>query len=121
LTLLLVAIGLYGILSYSVGRRTTEIGVRMALGAEHSTVVRMILRESFVLVAVGIVIGIPVALASARVASSVLSDLLFGVKPNDPFNLVFAIAVMVGVSLTAGFIPARRAARVDPMTALRSE
>ena len=121
LTLLLVAIGLYGILSYSVGRRTTEIGVRVALGAERSTVVAMILRESFVLVAFGIVLGIPVAIVSTCAASGVLSDLLFGVKPADPFSLGFAIAVMVGVSLMAGFIPARRAARVDPMTALRSE
>ncbi len=121
LTLLLVAIGLYGILSYSVGRRTMEIGVRMALGAQHSTVVRMILRESFVLAAIGIVIGIPVALGSTRAASVLLSDMLFGVKAADPFNLAFATAVMVGVSLMAGFIPARRAARVDPMIALRSE
>ena len=121
LTLLLVAIGLYGILSYSVRRRTTEIGVRVALGAERSTVVAMILRESFVLVAFGIVLGIPVAIVSTCAALGVLSDLLFGVKPADPFSLGFAIAVMVGVSLMAGFIPARRAARVAPMTALRSE
>jgi predicted permease len=121
LTLLLVVIGLYGILSYSVERRTKEIGVRMALGAEHSAVVRMILRESFVLVTVGIVTGIPVALGSTRAASVLLSDLLFGIKPADPFNLAFATAVMVGVSLVAGFIPARRASRVDPMLALRSE
>lgn len=81
----------------------------------------MILRESFVLVAIGIVIGVPVALVSTRAASRVLSDLLFGVKPADPFNLVFAIPIMVGVSLMARFVPARRAAHVDPMTALRSE
>jgi len=98
-----------------------EIGVRMALGAEHSSVVAMILRESFVLVVVGIVIGIPVALLSARAASTVLSDLLFGIKPGDPFTFMLAILIMVGASLIAGFIPARRAARVDPMTALRSE
>jgi predicted permease len=121
LTLLLVAIGLYGILSYSVGRRTREIGVRMALGAEHPSVVAMILRESFALVAVGIVIGLPVAVISARAASTVLSDLLFGIKPGDPFTFMLAIFIMVGISLIAGFIPARRAARVDPMTALRSE
>lgn len=98
-----------------------EIGIRMALGAEHSSVVAMILRESLVLVAIGIVIGVPVALVSSRAASRVLSDLLFGVKPADPFNLGFAIAIMVGVSLMAGFVPARRAAHLDPMTALRSE
>ena len=121
LTLLLAAIGLYGILSYSVGRRTMEIGVRMALGAEHSSVVAMILRESFFLVAVGIVIGIPVALISARAASTVLSNLLFGIKPGDPFTFMLAILIMIGVSLIAVFLPARRAARVDPMTALRSE
>jgi len=90
LTILLVAIGLYGILSYSVGRRTMEIGVRMALGAEHSSVVAMILRESFVQVAVGIVIGLPVAFISARAATTVLSDLLFGIKPADPFTFMLA-------------------------------
>ena len=121
LTLLLAAVGLYGILSYSVGRRTTEIGIRMALGAEHSSVVAMILRESFVLVAVGIVTGIPAALLSARAASTVLSDLLFRIKPADPLNFIFAIGTMVAVALFAAYAPARRAARVDPMAALRSE
>jgi len=121
LTLLLAAIGLYGILSYSVGQRTMEIGVRMALGAEHSSVAAMILRESFVLVAVGSLLGIPVALVSARAASTVLSHLLFDIKPADPFNFMLALATMVAVAMLAGYLPARRAARVDPMTALRSE
>lgn len=121
LTLLLAAVGLYGIMSYSVGRRTTEIGVRMALGAQQSAVLAMVLRESFVLVTSGILIGIPVALASAHAASSVLSNLLFGIKPSDPLSFALAIATMVAVALFAGYFPARRAARVEPMTALRSE
>jgi len=121
LALVLAAVGLYGILSYSVGRRTTEIGVRMALGAKQSSVVTMILRESFVPVATGIAVGVPIALISARAASTVLADLLFGVRPADPLNLILATATMVAVALLAAYAPARRAARVDPMVALRSE
>jgi predicted permease len=121
LTLLLAAVGLYGMMSYTVGRRRAEIGVRMALGAQRAAVLAMILWESFVLVAVGIMVGIPVALASAHAASSVLSDLLFGIKPADPLSLVVASATMFAVALLAGYFPARRAARIDPMAALRNE
>ncbi len=121
LTLLLVAVGLYGIMSYSVAQRTREIGVRMALGAQQSVVRAMVLRESLALVMIGIGLGIPVALASAHAVSSVLADLLFGIKPTDPLSFLLAIAILVAVAVLAAHFPARRAARVDPMAALRSE
>ena len=121
LTLLLAAVGLYGIMSYTVGKRTREIGVRMALGAQQSAVMGMVLRESLLLVAIGLVAGIPIALASARAASTVLEDLLYGVKPTDPLSIAIAIAVMVGVAAFSGYFPARRASRTDPMNALRCE
>lgn len=121
LTLLLAAVGLYGIMSYSVGRRTTEIGVRMALGAQQHDVLSMVLRESLVMVIAGIVIGIPIALVTAHAVSDELSDLLFGVKPIDAISLVLAVFVMVTVAVLASYIPARRAAQVEPMAALRSE
>jgi predicted permease len=121
LALLLASIGLFGMLSYTVRRRTPEIGIRMALGAQRSAVLGMVLRESFVLVAIGVALGIPLALASARAASSVLVDLLFGVQPADAQNLGIATAILLAIALLAGFIPARRAARVDPTIALRYE
>ncbi len=121
LTLLLAAVGLYGIMSYTVGRRTTEIGVRMALGAQQSDVLSMVLRESLVLVIAGIVIGVPIALATARAVSDQLADLLFGVKPLDIVSLAAAVLVMVAVAVLASYLPARRAAQVEPMAALRSE
>jgi len=121
LALLLASIGLFGMLSYSVRRRTPEIGIRMALGAQPSAVLGMVLRESVVLVAIGMALGIPVALAGTRAAASALPDLLFGVQPADPLSLVISVAILLAVALLAGFIPARCAARVDPMVALRYE
>ena len=121
LALLLAAVGLYGIMSYNVGRRTAEIGVRMALGARQSDVLGMVLRESLALVAVGLLVGIPIALASARAASSVLEDLLFGIRPTDPLTFGLAVGTLIAVALFAGYFPARRAARTDPMVALRCE
>jgi len=121
LTLVLAAIGLYGMMSYRVRRRITEIGVRMALGAQRSAVLSMILRESFILAASGVAVGIPVALASACAASDLLSQLLFGIRPVDPQNFVLAAATMLVVALAAAYLPARRAAEVDPMVALRYE
>jgi predicted permease len=121
LALLLAAVGLYGLMSYDVGRRTSEIGVRMALGARQNTVLAMILRESLILVCAGMAAGIPIAIAAVRSTSNVLSDLLFGVNPVDPLSFAAAIFTMTAVALLAVYFPARRAARTDPMAALRCD
>ena len=117
LALLVAAVGLFGVMSYSVARRVNEIGVRMALGAQRLDVVRMIMRESTLLVAAGVVIGIAAALASGRLVAA----LLFGVQPTDAATIALAVVLLLTVSTLAGYLPARRAARVDPMVALRSE
>ncbi|HEY1528624.1 MAG TPA: ABC transporter permease [Candidatus Angelobacter sp.] len=117
LALLLAAIGLYGILSYSVAGRTREIGVRMALGAQRGSVLKMILQEAGRLVLLGIVIGIP----SALLASRLFSSMLFGLKGTDPVSMLLVIAVLLAIALLASYIPARRATKVDPMIALRYE
>jgi predicted permease len=113
----LAAIGLFGVMLYQVSQRTREIGVRLALGANARHVVRMVLARSFVLVAIGIALG----LAGALGASRLLSGMLYGVSPTDPLTFVAAPLVLVAVALLAAWIPARRAARVDPMIALRAE
>jgi len=117
LALLLAAIGLFGLMSYNVSRRTNEIGVRMALGAQPSDVLGLVMRESMLLVTVGAVIGVAMALASARL----IATQLFGVPPTDLIALAAAIGTMGLVSALAGYLPARRAAGVDPMVALRYE
>ena len=117
LALLLASIGLFGLMSYGVSRRTNEIGIRMALGAERSGVVRMVLSESMRLVAIGVVLGLAGALAAGRLVATVL----FGLSPNDAWTIAGAIVVMTIVSFAAGYLPARRASRVDPMVALRYE
>ena len=114
---MLASIGLYGVLSYGVARRTNEIGIRMALGAQGGSVVRMILRETLVLIAIGLVIGIPASLACARFIQSKL----FGLKPADPLTLAIVLGVLAAVALASGWLPARRAAKVDPLVALRYE
>jgi predicted permease len=117
LALLLACIGLYGVMSYTVSRRTREIGVRMALGAQRTQVLGMVLNEGLKLVLIGIVIGIPVALLSSRVFSS----MLFGLSSADPLSMLTVIAVLAIIATLAGLIPARRATKVDPMVALRYE
>src|SRR5271166_5325965 len=117
LALVLAAVGLYGITSYAVARRTSEIGLRMALGADRSNVVRLVLRGAFVQVGIGLAIGIPIALAGGRF----MADQLFGVRSWDPLSMAIAVAVLSAAAALAGFIPARRAASIEPMEALRIE
>ena len=116
-TIVLVMIGLYGLLAYSVARRTPELGLRMALGADRRTVRWMVLKQSLLLTAAGLAIGIPGAIGSGRFVSS----LLFGISPASPFAVTTAACLMAGVSLLAAFIPAHRASRVEPVVALRTE
>jgi predicted permease len=115
--LLLACVGLYGILSYNVARRTGEIGVRMALGAQRAGILRLILREAALVTLLGVVAGLAAALAASRV----LESLLYGLTARDPATLVGAAAVLLVVAALAAVIPAWRATRVDPMTALRYE
>ena len=117
LALSLAAVGLYGVLAFSVARRTVEIGVRIALGARQSQVLREILYEAGRMVALGLVIGLPIA----WMASKLVSGMLFGVTAHDPVTSVTSIAVLVGAAFVAAFLPARRAARVDPLVAIRYE
>ncbi len=117
LATLLAAVGLYGLMSYTVARRTREIGIRIALGAERRTVVWLVLREVAVLTGIGVLIGIPAALALSRVVSSQL----FGLSPTDPLTLVAAATTLTLVGALAGYLPARRAAAVEPVRALRYE
>ena len=117
LAALLAAIGLYGVISYMVVQRTREIGIRMAIGAKRADVVTMILREAAVLTVAGLVIGTGLALGAAQAAKS----LLFGLKPRDPLTLVMAVVTLSAVAALASFLPAYRASRLDPLTALRYE
>jgi predicted permease len=117
ITLILSGIGLYGLLAYTVTRRTPEIGVRMALGAEPGTVRWMVMRHALTLVGAGLALGIPAAVASTRV----LKTLLFGLSPTDPLSFVAAGVLLLVVGALAAYLPARRASRVDPIVALRVE
>ncbi|HWB99693.1 MAG TPA: FtsX-like permease family protein, partial [Bryobacteraceae bacterium] len=117
LALVLAAIGLYGTLAYAVARRTNEIGIRMALGARRADVLWMVLRQSVILVAFGLAIGLPLALVSTRWIRSYL----FGVSPTDPLGIGAPILLLTAVSALAAYLPARRATKVDPMVALRYE
>jgi ABC-type antimicrobial peptide transport system permease subunit len=104
-------------MAYTVARRTREIGIRMALGARRRLVIWMVLREVCVLAALGLAISVPIALGTSRLIES----FLFGTKPNDPRALALAVAILLCAAFVAGYGPARRASRVDPMIALRHE
>jgi ABC-type antimicrobial peptide transport system permease subunit len=117
LALLLACIGLYGVMSYNVVRRANEIGIRMALGAQRNGVMWLVLRETLMLLVLGIGLGVPAALAATRLVQSQL----FGLSAFDPATLALAIAVIGLVTMTAGYLPARRATGMDPLAALRYE
>lgn len=117
LALLMAAIGLYGVMSYSMTRRTNEIGIRMALGASATGVMRIVLGESLWMVAIGMAIGLPCGLAVARVISS----RLYGVSALDPASIAAALFIVLGSAVLAGYVPAHRASRINPMVSLRHD
>jgi putative ABC transport system permease protein len=117
LAVLLAAIGLYGVISYTVAQRTNEIGIRMALGAQRAGIIRLILGEVSVLIGIGVAVGVGLTLAGGRATGS----LLFGLKADDPLTLALAVILLAAIGLVASFVPARRASRLDPMVALRYE
>ena len=121
LALILVCLGLYGIMSYAVARRTSEIGVRMALGAQRWNILKMVLGEVLLLIGIGAVLGTAGSLVAAKLADSAVSGLLYGLKTTDATVIAAATVLMLAVGAFAGFLPARRASRVDPMVALRYE
>ena len=117
LALILAAVGIYGVIGYSVSQRTQEIGVRMAVGADRRSVMVMVIREGLLMALAGVAIGVGLALAAA----GRMSDLLVDVTAHDPLTFAGAATLLVGVAVAASYIPARRATRVDPLTALRAE
>jgi ABC-type antimicrobial peptide transport system permease subunit len=117
LALVLASVGLYGVTAYSVERRTSEIGIRMALGADRLNVLRLVLRGAFLQMGIGLAIGIPATILGGRA----MATQLFGVKPYDPNILLPTTAVLSFAALVAAVVPARRAATLDPMRALRTE
>jgi ABC-type antimicrobial peptide transport system permease subunit len=117
----LASVGIYGVMSFSVNQRTQEFGVRMALGANHGTILGMVLRQGVVQIGIGLMLGLGLALAIATAAAGGIQNTLFGVGARDPLTYT-AVALLVAiVSLVASWVPARRATRVDPMIALRAE
>jgi ABC-type antimicrobial peptide transport system permease subunit len=117
LALLLASIGIYGIMAYTVSGRTNEIGIRIALGAQTGQVLRTVLREAWWLALAGVGVGLIVALAMSRLIQS----MLYGLRPNDPITSAAAATLLVAIALAASWIPARKAARIDPIHALRHE
>jgi putative ABC transport system permease protein len=117
LALALAAVGLYGVMAYTVEQRTSEIGVRMALGADRMRVIKMVLRGAFSQIGIGLALGIPVAIGAGKL----MTNQLFGIKPWDPIMLALAALMLSMAALLASAIPARRAATVEPMVALRNE
>ena len=117
IALVLAAVGLYGVISYSVAQRTRELGIRIALGAQRGDVLRLILRQGMTLVAAGVIFGIAASLGLTRLIAS----LLYGISASDPWTFAVIAALLVGVALLACYLPARRATKVDPLEALRYE
>jgi putative ABC transport system permease protein len=117
MALVLAATGIFGVISYSVSCRTNEIGVRVALGASSAAILGMVLRETLLVALAGLALGLPSALAASRV----VGHMLFGVSANDPATLAAVALTLAAVAALAGYVPARRAMRVDPMVALRYE
>src|SRR5262249_3919465 len=117
LALIIACIGIYGLLSYQVARRTQEIGIRLALGAQRADVLRIVMRQGAALAVLGTLIGVTASFGLTRY----LQSFLFGVKPNDPLTMIAVPVLLITVALLASYLPARRAAKVDPMVALRYE
>jgi putative ABC transport system permease protein len=117
MALVLAGLGIFGVISYSVSCRSREIGIRVALGASRQTILRMVLKETFFIAATGLAFGVPCTLAASRL----LGHMLFNVSPNDPLTLIAVALTLVLIAVLAGYIPARRAMRTDPMIALRHE
>jgi len=117
LALLMACVGLYGTMAYAVARRTSEIGIRMALGAARRGIVWMVLREVIALSAAGLVVGF----GAVFEVTALVKSLLFGLAPNDPWALGVPVAILIGCAMLAGYLPAWRASRIDPMAALRHE
>lgn len=117
LALLLTAIGLYGVMAYVVTQRTHEIGIRMALGAQQTSILRLVMRDAAIVLMVGVSTGLLGSIWTTRL----VRQLLFGLTPNDPSTLALAVAALVAVAFVATYIPARRAMKVDPLVALRYE
>jgi len=115
--MLIATCGIYGLMAYAVTQRRREIGVRMALGAERGDVIRLVLGRALRIVGIGVIVGLVGALGATRV----LQRFLFGVTPTDPIVFMMVTLLLMGVGLLAAWLPARRAAKVDPMVALRSE
>jgi len=119
--LLLAALGLYGVASFWVGQRTREIGVRMALGADPRRMIALVLRQALVIVGIGAGLGVALALLLALAVGTQANALLVHVRPTDPMTFASTLAVLVGVALLACLLPARRAARIDPLKALKQD